>query len=61
MKNKYLEAISVLGEMLLELKNDNQWKDTQLEIRDKEIEKLKTKIDYVEKYMNDVSQGKEKE
>jgi len=58
MKNKYLEAVSVLGEMLLELKNDNQWKDTQLEMRDKEIEKLKVKIEYVEQYMNDVSNRK---
>ena len=58
MKNKYLEAVSDLGEMLLELKNDNQWKDTQLEMRDKEIEKLKVKIEYVEQYMNDVSNRK---
>lgn len=58
MKNKYLEAISVLGEMLLELKNDNQWKDTQLEMREREIDKLKVKIEYVEQYMKDVSNGK---
>lgn len=58
MQNKYLEAISVLGEMLLELKNDNQWKDTQLEMRDKEIEKLKLKVEYVEQYMKDVSNRK---
>ena len=55
MKNKYLEAICVLGEMLLELKNDNQWKDTQLEMKEKEIEKLKVKVEYVEQYMKDVS------
>ena len=55
MKNKYLEAVSVLGEMLLELKNDNQWKDTQLEMREKEIEKLKLRVEYYEQYMNDVS------
>lgn len=60
MKNKYLEAVSVLGEMLLELKNDNQWKDTQLELREKEIEKLKIRIEYVEQYMKDVSTRKEK-
>ena len=59
MNNKYLEAISVLGEMLLELKNDNQWKDTQLEMREKEIEKLKLKVEYVEQYMKDVSNRKE--
>ena len=58
MKNKYLEAISVLGEMLLELKNDNQWKDTQLEMREKEIEKLKVRVEYVEQYKKDVSNRK---
>lgn len=58
MKNKYLEAISVLGEMLLELKNDNQWKDTQLEMREKELEKLKVRVEYVEQYMKDVSNRK---
>lgn len=61
MQNKYLEAVSVLGEMLLELKNDNHWKDTQLEMREKEIEKLKLKVEYIEKYVNDVSKGNKKE
>jgi hypothetical protein len=52
MKDKYFEAICVLGEMIIEKNNELKWKQTQLEMRDKEIEKLKTKLDYIEQYIN---------
>lgn len=48
MKDKYFEAICILSEILLERSNELSWKDTQLEMRDKEIEKLKTKVEYLE-------------
>ena len=55
MNDKYQNAICILAEMLLELKNDNQWKNTLLEAREKEIEKLKMKVEYLEGYANEVS------
>lgn len=58
MNNKYYDAICVLGEMLIESKNELNWKITQLEMRDKEIEKLKLKLEYIESYIDDVSKRK---
>lgn len=58
MQNKYINAVCVLGEMLLECSNELKWKDTQLEMRDKEIEKLKTKLEYIENYIDEVSKRK---
>lgn len=52
MQDKYYEAICVLGEMLIERNNELKWKQTQLDMRDKEIEKLKTKLEYIEQYIN---------
>lgn len=52
MKDKYFEAICVLAELIIEKNNELKWKQTQLEMRDKEIEKLKTKLEYIEQYIN---------
>lgn len=50
MTNKYEKALIALSEILLEKENALQWKETQLELRDKEIENLKTKLTYIEQY-----------
>jgi len=47
---KYEKALIALSEILLDKNNALQWKDTQLELRDKEIENLKTKLEYIEQY-----------
>lgn len=52
MKNKYYEAICTLSEILLEKNNEMKWKETQLEMRDKEIEKLKQKLAAIEQYID---------
>lgn len=52
MKNKYYDAICVLGEILLEQNNEMKWKETQLEIRDEELEKLKQKLAAIEQYID---------
>lgn len=52
MKDKYFEAICVLGELIIEKNNELKWKEQQVEMRDKEIEKLKTKLEYIEQYIN---------
>lgn len=59
MKEKYISAITTLGEILLEKSNELSWKDTQLEMRDKEIEKLKIKLQYLEAYDNEASNRNE--
>lgn len=48
MTNKYEEAVIALSEILLEKGNALSWKDTQLELRDREIEALKIKLAYIE-------------
>ena len=48
MKGKYEQALIALSEILLEKDNALQWKTTQLDMRDKEIEALKTKLSYIE-------------
>lgn len=53
MKNKYFDAICVLGEMLLDCNNELKWKEQQLEMRDKEIETLKIKLEYIENFFTD--------
>lgn len=53
MKDKYFDAICILSEILLDRSNELNWKDTQLEQRDKEIEKLKTKVEYLEGFSVD--------
>lgn len=58
MNDKYFGAICVLGEMLIEKNNELKWKKTQLELRDKEIEKLKTKLEYIENYIDNVPNRK---
>lgn len=58
MKNKYYDAICTLGEILLEQNNELKWKKTQLELRDKEIEKLKMKLEYIESYIDNVPNRK---
>lgn len=55
MNDKYQNAVCILAEMLLELKNDNQWKNTLLETREKEIEKLQMKVEYLEGFVEEVS------
>lgn len=50
MTDKYEKALIALSEILLDKENALQWKDTQLELRDKEIESLKTKLKYIERY-----------
>lgn len=57
MNDKYQNAVCILAEMLLEIKNDNQWKNTLLEAKEKEIEKLKMKVEYLEGFVSDVSKG----
>ena len=52
MNDKYYEAIAVLSELIIERNNELKWKQTQLDMRDKEIEKLKTKLEYIEQYIN---------
>lgn len=59
MNDKYQNAICILAEMLLELKNDNQWKNTLLETREKEIERLKMKVEYLEGFVSEVSNRNE--
>lgn len=58
MEEKYINAICVLGEMLINRNNELKWKETQLDMRDKEIEKLKMKLDYIESYLDEVSNRK---
>lgn len=58
MEDKYINTICVLGEMLINRNNELKWKDTQLDMRDKEIEKLKMKLDYIESYIDEVSNRK---
>lgn len=53
MKDKYFKAICILSEILLEKDNELNWKDTQLELRDKEIDKLRTKVEYIEGLTSD--------
>ncbi len=48
MENKYDKALIALSEILLDKDNALSWKETQLELRDKEIENLKTKLAYIE-------------
>lgn len=45
---KYEKALIALSEILLDKSNALSWKETQLELRDKEIEALKTKLEYIE-------------
>lgn len=52
MKNKYYDAICALSEILLEQNNELNWKETQLDMKDKEIEKLKQKLVDIEKYID---------
>lgn len=59
MNDKYQNAICILSEVLLELKNDNHWKNTLLEDREKEIERLKMKVEYLEGYVGEVSNRNE--
>lgn len=59
MDNKYRNAVIVLGEILLEVNNDLKWKSTLLDEKNKEIEKLKMKLEYIEQYIdNSVSNRK---
>lgn len=58
MNDKYYDAICVLGEMLINAKNELKWKETQLEMRDKEIEKLKLKLEYIEDFIDNVPNRK---
>lgn len=55
-KDKYFEAICVLSELLLEAKNDNEFRRLLLDDRDKEIERLKTKLQYIEQYTEENKQ-----
>lgn len=48
MTEKYEQALIALSEILLEKSNALQWKETQLSLRDREIEALKTKLEYIE-------------
>lgn len=57
MKDKYYEAICVMSELIIERNNELKWKQAQLDMRDKEIEKLKTKLDYIEQYINSFEQN----
>lgn len=52
MKNKYYDAICILGEILLEQNNEIKWKETQLDMRDEEIKKLKQKLEVIEEYID---------
>lgn len=58
MEEKYINAVCVLGEMLINRNNELKWKETQLEMKDKEIEKLKLKLEYIENYIDEVSNRK---
>lgn len=59
MKEKYISAITTLGEILIDKSNEAAWKDTQIEMRDKEIEQLKIKLQYLENFIEDASNRKE--
>ena len=48
MTDRYEKALIALSEILLDRQNALQWKETQLDLRDKEIEALKTKLEYIE-------------
>lgn len=48
MTDRYEKALMALSEILLDKQNALQWRNTQLELRDKEIENLKTKLEYIE-------------
>lgn len=58
MQTKYFDAICALSEMVIESSNELKWKTTQLELRDKEIEKLRTKLECVENFIDKVSKRK---
>lgn len=53
MKEKYFEALCAIGEVLIDVKNEGDWKDTQLTMKNEEINKLKEKIKEIEKYIED--------
>ena len=59
MKEKYISAITTLGEILIDKSNEAAWKDTQLDMRDKEIEQLKIKLQYLENFIEDASNRNE--
>lgn len=48
MREKYENALIALSEILLDKQNALLWKDTQLDLRNKEIETLKAKLEYIE-------------
>ena len=56
--NKYFKAICALSEIILEKDNELNWRDTQLENRNKEIETLKVKMEILENNLSNVSNGK---
>lgn len=45
MNNKYYDVICILSEIIDEIKKENQWKDFQIEAKDKEITRLKAKLE----------------
>lgn len=49
MADKYERALIALSEILVDKENALNWKDTQLELRDKEIERLKLLLESIEK------------
>lgn len=58
MEEKYINAICILGEMLTNRNDELKWKRTLIELKDKEIEKLKAKLECMEQNANDVSNRK---
>lgn len=61
MKEEYFNAIVTLGEILLEKTNELSWKKTQLEMRDKEVEQLKIRLEYLESFVDNASNRNEKD
>ena len=58
MKNKYYDAICALSEILLEQNNELNWKETQLDMKDNEIEKLKSDDSMDKKISQDIVFGR---
>lgn len=52
MNNKYQRAVCLLSEILVETNKELKWKEDLLAVKNKEIEKLKTKLEYIENFFD---------
>lgn len=52
MKEKYFETLCIIGEILIDVKSELNWKDTQLTMKSEEIASLKDKIKEIEQFLD---------